>query len=162
MKALVCGLAASLVLAAAAIPSARAASTPTLMGQNPTGMCNAMSPATEATLRKNPLGIRNHNTVNNLIGCSLPGDDRLDGAFFVSVWFSNESTADMTIDCILVDGDLHQGVEQYPKSITIPAGGIQKISWLAPDYAIARFRSRSNINCSLPPKGLMGVVNWTT
>jgi hypothetical protein len=162
VKALACSISAAVVLAVGAIPAAHAASSPTLQGQNPTGICNAMSPATEATLRKNPLGIRNHGTVNNLVACSMPGDDRLDGAFTVSVWLSNETTADMTIDCILVDGDLHQGVESYPKSITLAAGGIQKLTWLVTDYGIARFRSRSNLNCSLPPKSLMGVVNWAT
>jgi hypothetical protein len=135
---------------------------PQEMGQNATGLCNAMAPATEASLRKFPLGLKNVGTVSNPIACSLAGDQLLPGNTSVYVWLRNESApTEVTVNCIMVDGDTAiTGSVSYPKSITLAVGELAPNTWLASDYGLVHFRKRSNLNCTLPPGVSMTLVGW--
>ena len=135
---------------------------PAQMGQNATGLCNAMAPATEASLRKFPLSLKNVGTVSNPIACSMPGDQLAAGAHTVFVWLRNESApGEVTVNCIMVDGDTAiTGSVSYPQSITLAVGELAPNTWLASNYGLAYFRNRSNLNCTLPPGVSMTLVGW--
>lgn len=135
---------------------------PQQMGQNATGLCNAMAPATEASLRKFPLSLKNVGTVSNPIACSIPGDQLLPGATTVYVWLRNESAPTaVTVDCIMVDGDTAiTGSVSYPQSITLQPGELAPNTWNASSFGLTYFRKRSNLNCTLPPGVSMTLVGW--
>ena len=157
---IVSGVIAS-ALSAVAVPVAQAAGLERKMGQNATGLCNAMAPAQEATLRKFPLGLKNVGTTAQPIACSMPGDARGGGNTLVAINISSELNTAVDVNCTLVDGDLVVGATFFPKSVNLAAGAKASISWTPAEFALTRFRARDNINCSLPAGVTMSLVEWT-
>ncbi len=131
------------------------------MGQNATGLCNAMAPAQEATLRKFPLGLKNVGTTAQPIACSTPGDQGSPGNNLVRIYIFSEIQTAVDVNCTLVDGDLVQGATFYPKTVNLAAGASSFIGWTPAEFGLAHFHARDNLNCSLPAGVNMSLVAWT-
>ena len=155
---MICGTVAAL---AGAVPTAQATTITRTMGQNVTGLCNAMAPAQEATLRKFPLGLKNVGTTAQPIACSAPGDQSSAGNTLVKIYIFSEIQTAVDVKCTLVDGDLIQGAVFYPKTVNLAAGATSSISWTPAEFNLLNFHARANLNCSLPAGVNMSLMAWT-
>ena len=123
-----------------------------------TGLCDAVSPVQDTSLRRNATGIQNVANDYVLIGCSMQGDfNAATGLLSTYAYFRNPTAASVTVRCTLSAGSQLLGFATSSKSVVVGPGALGAISWSSPaDFpATNRF---SNMSCYLPPSVIAGEV----
>ena len=158
MKLQFTALCAGLVAAASALSYApRAVANDT----NATGYCQSSLPTADVNIRKSPVSIRNQGSSNSFVSCAMRGKDS--GAVsVVAVAFTNRTSADIDIDCTMVDGieptlATNLGATPtayYPQTVTIKAvpAGIPDLAifWDSSTMGVT-FSNIVGVTCLLPP-----------
>ena len=149
---------AGLVLALGVALDAQAVTRPRADFQISTGLCDAVSPAQDTSLRRNATGIQNVSTAYVLIGCSMQGDfNAPSGLVTTYAYFRNPTAANVTVRCTLSAGSQALGFTTSSKSIVVGPGALGAVSWASPaDFPAAR--RFSNMSCYLPPSVIAGEI----
>ena len=146
------------LLSLGAMSDAAAVSLPRTDMQISTGLCDAVSPAQDTSLRRNATGLQNVSSAFVLIGCSMQGDfNAATGLQATYAYFRNPTAANVTVRCTLSAGSQLLGFTTSTKSVVVAPGALGSISWGAPaDFAATqRF---SNMSCYLPPSVIAGEI----
>ena len=123
-----------------------------------TGLCDAVSPAQDTSLRRNATGIQNVSNTYVMIGCSMQGDfNSATGLLSTYAYFRNPTAANVTVRCTLSAGSQLLGFVNSSKSIVVAPGGLGAISWSSPADFPAGNRF-SNMSCYLPPSVVAGEI----
>jgi len=123
-----------------------------------TGLCDAVSPVQDPSLRRNPTGIQNVSNDYVMIGCSMQGDFNAPGGLVTTyAYFRNPTAANVTVRCTLSAGSQLLGFVNSAKSVTVAPGALGSIGWSSPaDFPSGnRF---SNMSCYLPPSVIAGEI----
>lgn len=124
------------LVAAAAMPTAHAATVQRTDHQGAAGVCRGATTEYATRVRNRPLGVTNVSSEDVFLTCALQGDDAqfsTRGATLVSLQASNtEGTSAHALDCTLVNGQMSSGVRYAAysvKSVTIEPGSGTAIEW---------------------------------
>lgn len=147
------GLAVVLALGFAA--PADAATKERKIVQNPTGICDALSPASDSDLRRQPTAIKNVSPTNAnvVVNCSIYADEFGSDPTQVFVYFTNGSTANRTVNCTLHSGSTYYGVTTVTKSFVLEPGEMTFHYWSG--FDLTSGVKSMNLSCALPKGVLM-------
>lgn len=122
--------------------------------QNPTGICDALVPASDPDLRRQPTAIKNISPTNAnvVVNCSLFADEYGTSPTQVFVYFKNDSTTNKTVVCTLHSSTLYYGVTTVNDSFVLEPGQTSFLSW--GDLDIPDTDESMNLSCVLA-KGVM-------
>ncbi len=143
-----------------AASNAQAAVTLHEFGGNSVNYCQAFTPGPANTLRNRAVGAENVGTATINMACnwtSLYGEASLTRPTDLTVYFSNNGTADLTVTCSLFNGYQGQGgTSQFlvTKSVVVTPGTQSFLEWTKTDNPNAGATDLGsylvNINCSMP------------
>ena len=134
---------------------------------NATAICQPALPAFEGVIRKRPLGVQNEGSTGSFVTCSFVSDSGFGGNAGTegfALWFTNNSTASVTVSCTGVIGK-RSSATYLVKSITLNAGASNSISWQAADNGGVNFTASDPLNasCQLQPGiGINDTYVWYT
>ncbi len=151
----------SVIAIALAFPSgqAQAAVAEHTVISNSVNYCQAFTPGPANTIRNRVIGAENVGAAMN-VACNFPLSNNGAAGGTVptelEVWFSNNSSAAITVSCTLLTG--YQGDSNgyaVTKSVSVPVGTAQRfLSWGAADNPTTGATTLGNnlvgVNCSLP------------
>ncbi len=158
MKSSSYAIAAAVLLAAVSMvhaPNARAASS----ASTAVGSCLGSSSASDANLRKRPLGMRNEGTTSAFISCAAQYGYNASGVADAVLIATNTNAQAVDLTCTLVDGVLSL-VFYYPKTVSIPANDAAQIVWLPSDNGGTSFTGYENFSCNVPPGVEINLVGF--
>ena len=122
--------------------------------QNPTGVCDALVPASDPDLRRQPTTIKNISPTNAnvVVNCSLFSDEYGTDPNQVFVYFTNDAATNKTVVCTLHSGTTYYGVTTINKSFVLEPGQMNFLSW--GDLDMPDGDNTMNLSCVLA-KGVM-------
>ena len=125
--------------------------------------CQGNLPNSEGSLRKRPLAVANEGTTSAFVTCGFQDiNNNPSGTQSVTVYFINNSAADVTVNCTLVNGILNAAlfdITYLPKSIVVTAGNVNAVGWSAgADNEGTNFVAPS-LSCALPGKTDLSLIN---
>ena len=169
------GLLAAILGLAFAASNAGATMADHNIDSNAVNYCQAFTPGPANTIRNRVVGAENVGTANMNVACNFSslwnGDENTSNPTSVQIYFSNTSTADITISCTMLTG--WQGASDsyaVTKSVLVPAKANSddgyNLQWTAVDNPTPDATDLGNaligINCVLPPHGVLNdsYVDW--
>lgn len=128
-------------------------------------VCQPALPAFDGNIRKRPLAMQNEGTGNAFVTCAFGGAfNGVPSQKTVTVGFTNITSANITVNCTLVDGQAGvMNPDYFPKSIVVPPTGapVTLLMWSAvADNGGVRFTYPA-VSCLLPPGSGVQVTNHT-
>lgn len=148
---------ASALGAAAILSAAAAQAVPRTENHTGSAACDAASNGYFGTVRERPSGISNGGTAGTFVTCGLQGlgngaDSISAAARSVSVYLTNDGTAQVTVSCTASEALMGSATTQATRStIVLPGGTQQSIRFLAADVNPSGGWWRTPaISCHLP------------
>lgn len=140
-------------IAALSVADAHAVSRTRFVSANAASFCQTALPVFDGDVRKRPLAVQNEGASNAFLTCSFRGQgEDLD---YVAVFAVNNTDAAVSLTCTAVTGAVTTPNQYKPKTITIPASGIQDVNWQGSDFGAPRSTIPGlglfNVSCNLPP-----------
>ncbi len=124
---------------------------------NATAICQPALPTFDGLIRKRPLAVQNEGSSAAFVTCSFVSDSGFGGNAGTegfSLWFTNNSSATVTVSCTGVVGSkTSAGSTFFVKTLSLGAGFTDTIRWTATDNGGANFDPGSPLNtsCQLQP-----------
>lgn len=144
------------VVAAGLAAPAHAATIERIYQQNAASTCQGALPAFAGTLRARPLGVGNEGAAPTFLTCSFTREGPFDQPVTrVSLHFTNNADAAVTINCTGVFGQQRDETVYLPKSVVVEPGEFGNIAWSAVDNDGNDLPGPGNSSCSLPPGAVM-------
>lgn len=135
---------------------------PRRLVQISTGVCDAIAPATDPQLLREPTGLRNNSGNPVRIACSLLADMSTlgypagtDGLRSFGISFRNPTAAAVNVQCTASVGRQLTGFVNSAQAVAVPAGGTATIMWTIGVHYPAN-RLPGNLQCTLPPATIAG------
>jgi hypothetical protein len=124
--------------------------------QNAAAYCQGALPAFAGTLRARPLGLGNEGNAGAFVTCSYT----FAGDFFnptkrLYLFFTNNTAANLTINCTGVFGTQRTSPVFIPKSVVVAPGVNAQMQFTAANSGVADLEAPANVSCSLPPGVVM-------
>jgi hypothetical protein len=125
------------------------------------GICSANNPANEPNLRYLTTGVKNAGSTTISMVCAEWGD-RLAGAAPTSVYVivANDRLSTVGVSCTLSQGTFAAGQVAVTKSVSIGAAAFETLTWTQSDYGASQNQQPLNLQCSLPPAGVLRDIGY--
>lgn len=135
---------------------------PRRLVQLSTGVCDALAPATDPQLLREPTGLRNTSANPARIACSLLADLSTlgypagnDGLRSFGITFRNPTAAAVNVQCTASVGRQLTGFVNNAQAVAVPAAGTATINWIIGVHYPAN-RLPGNFQCTLPQAIIAG------
>lgn len=146
---------AALVVGVLGAGSAQAALIERVRHQNAGSFCQGALPAFAGTLRTRPLGVGNEGGVPAFLTCSFSSVGGFGTVNRVSTWWTNNTGANITINCTGVFGFQRSTPVYLPKSAVVAPGANVNIAWTDADNGGSALPQAGNTSCELPPGAVL-------